>query len=95
MTFDLILLTLTPQGATVNSYALALVNPDPKVLGLSKTPIAQHSFPTIEAITKFLSAHCSPAEVDISELRSRSNNEEWVLVMRVTKECAQKMGFEV
>lgn len=94
MTVWLLAFRFTEPGLAGNHYSLAVLNPDPKDDGLSKTQVAEHSFPTIGAVTKFVTTYCKPEEVSISELGNELG-EQRIYAMEVSKASAVKMGFKV
>jgi hypothetical protein len=83
---------LSEPGPSGNKYALAIQNTDPKDLGLSKTPLWEHSFPTIGAVKQFLVSRRVP--VVISELELRLN-EQKLYSLEISRESAVQMGFKL
>ncbi len=92
MTVWLTAFKLSEPGPSGDKYALTVQNPDSKDLGLSKTPLWEHSFPTIGAVTQFLVA--SRVAVVISELELRLN-EEKSYSLEISTEDAIQMGFKL
>lgn len=92
VTLWLLAFKLDQPVLSTNSYALAVLNTDPDDFGLSKTPLVQHCFPTVGAVTRFVTANCKQEEVGISELEQQLG-ERRVYAMKVSKESAAKMGF--
>lgn len=94
MTLWLLALKLDQSGPLGNKYALTVLNPDLKDFGLSKTSIAEHSFPTIGALTKFVVANCRPEEVRITELQGQLSDGR-LYAMEISSESSLRMGFKV
>jgi hypothetical protein len=94
MALWLLAFKLNDPGLAGNHYILAVLIPDPKEYGLTRTATAEHGFPTISAVTRFVATHCRPAEVSISDLASELG-EHQIYVMKVCRESALKMGFNV
>ena len=93
MTLWLLVFKLNESSPSGNRYALTILNPSPKDLGLDKTPIWNHAFPTIGAVKQFLVSRCTP--VEISELGSRLADEQKLYSLEISRESALRLGFKL
>lgn len=77
-----------------NRYALTVLNLNPDDFGLSRTPLADHSFASLGAVTNFVVTRCKPGEVDISQLEHLLSESQF-FHMQVSEDSAIRMGFKI